>query len=698
MRSSFLTRHKKKFVLYRIRKNLLAIIVGLLAMFAIFSMLLFYLSERRIYQQSLEGMNEVMANQVVAVYELYLQNAKEIAHETVYNNQEILQLSAVERNKAGVKKEILELLDSVSIQNSYIHSAYLYYEEDEMVYSSISMPYSINFLSGFGDDKVFGPGEAARPYQLGPHLLDTTAVTSDPKEHPLVISYIVPAKGSNGTVRLCVNLNARSLYSMILSDFEMEQNKNFYLVNRDGYIVFHRNPEYLFIRQDDLPVGEAAISSSVYSKALGLTVIFENTVPPLSSRFPQFALWILTGLLVAVAVVSITVIYSTLPINKMVQIAKKSDLRDFLTKSGGSVDTTLWEKIVDEDVNHVVSVFCVNSEADTEEFLRKSIKNAAENEKEYSILEIKMSSDTVAIIFGNIRQYSEEQFRRYVQSQCEELFSEFKSGNGLYGVISRVRTGGEKLRESYQECMDTLQYRFLFPYQVIGCEEIDRNLPVYPFPVRHERHIINNLMAGKEEACVRHINAVFEEFKSGNYLTRDNELRRYLEIMEENIALRLSDQSLPLERPKRNDYEVCSTPEELYQIFMKYIHEILEQLARQPREEEHNPNSIVLEYIEKHFCENDICLSKIAAELSLSTTQISRILKEASHRSFSEYITFKRIERSKELLAEGNMSINEVSEAVGFTYPYYFIRKFKELEGVTPGQYIGLQVPPERLT
>ena len=60
-------------------------------------------------------------------------------------------------------------------------------------------------------------------------------------------------------------------------------------------------------------------------------------------------------------------------------------------------------------------------------------------------------------------------------------------------------------------------------------------------------------------------------------------------------------------------------------------------------------------------------------------------------RNFSEFITYKRIQRSKELLGEGTMSINAVSEAVGFTYPYYFIRKFKELEGVTPGQYIGTQ-------
>ena len=47
-----------------------------------------------------------------------------------------------------------------------------------------------------------------------------------------------------------------------------------------------------------------------------------------------------------------------------------------------------------------------------------------------------------------------------------------------------------------------------------------------------------------------------------------------------------------------------------------------------------NVNTVVLEYIEKNFCQNDICLSKIAEELSLSANLISRIVKEASHRSF----------------------------------------------------------------
>lgn len=698
MRKSFLIGHKKKFVLYRIRKNLLAIITGLFAVFAIFSMLLMYLSERRIYQQSMKEMNEVMTNQVVAVYELYLQSVKEIARETVFNNQELLKLSSDERNKAGAKKEILNLLDSVSMRNSCIHSAYLYYEEDGLVYSSLSAPYSITHLSAFGDKTVFSEKTAVRPYQIGPHLLNTTAVMADPKEQPLLISYVVPAEGSGGTVRLCVNVDARALYSMILSDFEMEQNKNFYLVSQDGYVVFHRNPEYLFIRQEELPEEETVIRSEVYSRQMNLTVVFENTVPPLKSRFPQFAMWILAGLLVALVIMSITVIYSTLPINKMVQIAKKSELRDFLTKSGEYVDAAFWEQAMDASVNHVVSVFRLGTEVAAEEFLRESIKNAAENEKKYRILEIKMSADTIAIIFGNTKQYSEEQFRRYVKAQCEEMFSEFKKKNGFYGVLSQVRTGGEMLRASYQECLDTLQYQFLFPYQVIGCEEIDRGLPVYPFPVRHERHIINNIMTGKEEACIRHVDAIFEEVTSGNYLIKDSGMKRYLEIMEENIALRLSDQSLPVDKLERNDYEFCNAFGEVHEIFLQYVHEILAQLAHQPHEEEDHTNSRVLEYIEEHFCENDICLQKIAAQLSLSTTQISRVVKEASHRTFSEYITMKRISRSKELLAEEAMSINEVSEAVGFTYPYYFIRKFKELEGVTPGQYIGIQMPPDQLT
>lgn len=649
MKNSFFRKYKNEFALYRIRKKLLTIIAVLLVVFAMLTMLLFYLSERSSYQKNMAESNEIMASQMASVYELYMQNVKEIAHDTAFNNQELFHLSAGERQDPQAKTKILDMLGSISVMNPYVHSAYLYYEEEGMVYSSISMPYSITPLENFGDKVVFEQDSEAKPYQVAPHLLHSTAAMSDLRKQPLIISYVVPTASRNGTVYLCVNVNTRSLYSMILRDFELEQNKNFYIVDKEGYVVFHRDSEYLFVKQNELPQKDDVIRSEAYSSILGFTFVFESTVPPLESGLLRFSSWILGALCVTMVVAIVSVIYSTLPIRKMVQVAKKSNLRDFLAKSGGSADTTFWDRSMQECKNHVVGVFRIASHADAEEFLNQSIKMSAT----------------------------------------------FRAGEKAYCVVSQVKTGVEQLRDGYRECCETFRYQYLFPQQVIVWEKIDTTLPGYPFPVRHERHIINNLMAGKGEACLRHIDEIFADFRSGDYLIKDSEINRYLAVMQENISLRLETLPIPIERPARHGFDACVTLDEVYTVFVGYVHEILVQITNRPREPENNVNTVVLEYIEKNFCQNDICLSKIAEELSLSANLISRIVKEASHRSFSEYITYKRIQRSKELLADGSMSINAVSEAVGFTYPYYFIRKFKELEGVTPGQYIGAQTPSD---
>ena len=70
---------------------------------------------------------------------------------------------------------------------------------------------------------------------------------------------------------------------MILRDFELEQNKNFYIVDKEGYVVFHRDSEYLFVKQNELPQKDDVIRSEAYSSILGFTFVFESTMPPLES-------------------------------------------------------------------------------------------------------------------------------------------------------------------------------------------------------------------------------------------------------------------------------------------------------------------------------------------------------------------------------------------------------------------------------
>ena len=76
MKNSFFRKYKNEFALYRIRKKLLTIIAVLLVVFAMLTMLLFYLSERSSYQKNMAESNEIMASQMASVYELYMQNVK----------------------------------------------------------------------------------------------------------------------------------------------------------------------------------------------------------------------------------------------------------------------------------------------------------------------------------------------------------------------------------------------------------------------------------------------------------------------------------------------------------------------------------------------------------------------------------------------------------------------------------------------
>ncbi len=44
--------------------------------------------------------------------------------------------------------------------------------------------------------------------------------------------------------------------------------------------------------------------------------------------------------------------------------------------------------------------------------------------------------------------------------------------------------------------------------------------------------------------------------------------------------------------------------------------------------------------------------------------------------------------QAKELLKTTKLSLNEVSEAVGFHDYFYFIKKFRREVGVTPGKFL----------
>lgn len=53
----------------------------------------------------------------------------------------------------------------------------------------------------------------------------------------------------------------------------------------------------------------------------------------------------------------------------------------------------------------------------------------------------------------------------------------------------------------------------------------------------------------------------------------------------------------------------------------------------------------------------------------------------------TDYINLKRLELAKLYLTTTRLNITDISEEVGFNYPYRFNQLFKERNGLTPSQY-----------
>ena len=71
----------------------------------------------------------------------------------------------------------------------------------------------------------------------------------------------------------------------------------------------------------------------------------------------------------------------------------------------------------------------------------------------------------------------------------------------------------------------------------------------------------------------------------------------------------------------------------------------------------------------------------------MSTARLSLAFKELTRMSPLEYLTLLRVERSKTLLRDTALSIKEIAAEVGYYDASSFIRRFKQITGVTPLQY-----------
>jgi len=103
-----------------------------------------------------------------------------------------------------------------------------------------------------------------------------------------------------------------------------------------------------------------------------------------------------------------------------------------------------------------------------------------------------------------------------------------------------------------------------------------------------------------------------------------------------------------------------------------------------------NKNIELVDKVKRYVIDHlniDISLNSVAEALHISPNYLSKIFKDETGINYIEFVVNYKIEKAKELLMSTNLSIEVITNCIGYSHVTYFTRKFKEVTGKTPNEY-----------
>jgi two-component system, response regulator YesN len=140
----------------------------------------------------------------------------------------------------------------------------------------------------------------------------------------------------------------------------------------------------------------------------------------------------------------------------------------------------------------------------------------------------------------------------------------------------------------------------------------------------------------------------------------------------------------------RNKYEQLfslRTPQEIEGWFKtQIIHPMMELTRKRHESSGKSISRSVMVLIHEHY-DSDLTLEQCALRMNYSTHYIRRMFRKETGMNFSDYLAGFRHDMAKSWLSGTEMKITEIAERLQYTNAQNFIRQFRKLEGMTPGQY-----------
>ena len=261
-------------------------------------------------------------------------------------------------------------------------------------------------------------------------------------------------------------------------------------------------------------------------------------------------------------------------------------------------------------------------------------------------------------------------------------------------AISRVHEDFREAPEAYLEAAAVYENRFVMGNQaVLRYSDISSNLAeILPQARKITTSISQALTLGNREVLDKRIDELLHFLKNTNMSPFAFRMI-YNDVI--NTLIHTHSDAFCGRESAMDFYNIfsltsCQSIDDLDDLLRRLCDYLLsgsgEEEGPDPAGEETEISQVV-RYMKEHFSDPKISMTALADSFDLSTTRFSLSFKEEVGMSPLEYLTLLRVEKAKELLSSTNLTIQEISAQVGYYDSGSFIRRFKQVAGITPLQY-----------
>lgn len=308
---------------------------------------------------------------------------------------------------------------------------------------------------------------------------------------------------------------------------------------------------------------------------------------------------------------------------------------------------------------------------------------------------IDLGSGRAAILFS-FPEGDEEQNHLRAAALLEQILDVMRKQIGLT-VAAGLGGGYRELKDvplSYAESQQALQYKMVAGGDsVISIMDVRSpdNQDYYRIVQRFDS-IVDSLKqadSGRVDSLLKEIYAEAVKRNLSPDLLRQFSFELVMRSMQavESIGINTGETLIEIgnlyERINR-----CENWREAEQVVGSVLQKLVEKIEIRKSQRGKNDNiDKILHFIQENYRDSGLSLDSLADEFHLSRTYISRLFKEHVEDNFIDYLINIRIEAAKRLLKDKSIKINDISDAVGYTYSRSFTRTFKKYTGLTPTEY-----------